>query len=234
MHVLVANRAPTLAFEIDLGGVVAEPPLATKAPTGRRPTARQSASFAPCSLAGPTVRSTAQAKNGQRRLTAGSGTTTIDADTQPLVTNPRSAGPTCSGLTARRASGGPSLSCWTALSVYEASSRRYSRSHIFRAERKAVSVNPSSDRTTLPEQGASIASAQIAAFHRLIDARLVRTSPQSSASRRGAGYNRISQDRDASGARACPRHRNEALSTGVFRPVRLKWPTTDRKQSGTR
>src|SRR6266536_2928670 len=74
---------------------------AARAPTGRRPTARQSASFAPCSLAGPTVRSTAQAKNGQRRLTAGSGTTTIDADTQPSVTNPRSAGPTCSGLTTR-------------------------------------------------------------------------------------------------------------------------------------
>jgi hypothetical protein len=110
--------------------------IAARAPTGHRPTARQSASFAPCSLAGPTVRSTAQAKNGQRRLTAGSGTTTIDADTQPSVTNPRSAGPTCSGLTARRASGGPSLSCWTALSVYEASSRRYRRSHIFRAERR--------------------------------------------------------------------------------------------------
>src|SRR6266487_4687373 len=74
---------------------------AARAPTGRRPTARQSASFAPCSLAGPTVRSTAQAKNGQRRLTAGSGTTTIDGDTQPSVTNPRSAGPTCSGLTPR-------------------------------------------------------------------------------------------------------------------------------------
>ena len=68
-------------------------------PTGRRPTAKQSASFAPCSPAGPTGRSTAQAKNGQRRLTAGSGTTTIDGDTQPSVTNPRSAGPTCSGLT---------------------------------------------------------------------------------------------------------------------------------------
>src|SRR6266516_6957578 len=72
---------------------------AGRAPTGRRPTARQSASSAPCSLAGPTVRSTAQAKNGQRRLTAGSGTTTIDGDTQPSVTNPRSAEPTCSGLT---------------------------------------------------------------------------------------------------------------------------------------
>src|SRR5437899_7036321 len=75
---------------------------AGRAPTGRRPTARQSASSAPCSLAGPTVRSTAQATNGQRRLTAGSGTTTIDGDTQPSVTNPRSAEPTCSGLTSRR------------------------------------------------------------------------------------------------------------------------------------
>jgi hypothetical protein len=36
-----------------------------------------------------------------------------------------------------------------------------------------------------------------------------------------------------SGARACPR-RTEALSAGVFRPVRLKWPTTDRRQSATR
>ena len=34
-------------------------------------------------------------------LTAGSGTTTIDDDTQPSATNPRSAEPTCSGPTSR-------------------------------------------------------------------------------------------------------------------------------------
>jgi hypothetical protein len=33
--------------------------------------------------------------------TAGSGTTTINADSQPSATNPRSPEPTCSGLTAR-------------------------------------------------------------------------------------------------------------------------------------
>jgi transposase len=51
--------------------------------------------------AGPTVPSTAQAANAPRPLTAGSGTTTIDADTQPSATNRRSAEPTCLGPTAR-------------------------------------------------------------------------------------------------------------------------------------
>jgi hypothetical protein len=72
---------------------------AAPAPTARKQTARPSASSARCLAAGPTARSTAQAKNAQRRLTAGSGTTTIDGDTQPSAANPRSAEPTCSGLT---------------------------------------------------------------------------------------------------------------------------------------
>ena len=46
-----------------------------------RPTARPSASSAPCSAAGPTARSTAQPQNAPQPLTAGSGTTTITADT---------------------------------------------------------------------------------------------------------------------------------------------------------
>ena len=59
-------------------------------------------------------------------LTAGSGTTTIDADTQPSATNPRSAEPTCSGPTAssrgrtgrgasRTGSGRPARSARTAV-----------------------------------------------------------------------------------------------------------------------
>jgi hypothetical protein len=44
--------------------------------------ARPSASSAPCSPPGPTALSTAQAPNALPPLTAGSGTTTIDADTQ--------------------------------------------------------------------------------------------------------------------------------------------------------
>ena len=40
-------------------------------PTDRRPTARPSASSAPCSPAGPTARSTAQAENAPQPLTAG-------------------------------------------------------------------------------------------------------------------------------------------------------------------
>ena len=64
-------------------------------PTGRRQTAKQNASSAPCSTAGPTAPSTARAANAPTPLTAGSGTTTIDADTQPSATNPRSAEPTC-------------------------------------------------------------------------------------------------------------------------------------------
>ena len=51
-------------------------------------------------------RSTAQAKNAPPPLTAGSGTTTIDADTQPSATNPRSPEPTCSGPTSSPASRG--------------------------------------------------------------------------------------------------------------------------------
>ena len=71
------------------------------APTGRRPTAKPNASSVPSSPAGPTAPSTAQAANAPPPLTAGSGTTTIDADTQPSATNPRSAEPTCSGPTPR-------------------------------------------------------------------------------------------------------------------------------------
>ena len=41
--------------------------------------------------------------NAPTPLTAGSGTTTIDADTQPSATNPRPAEPTCLGPTPRRA-----------------------------------------------------------------------------------------------------------------------------------
>ena len=41
--------------------------------------------------------------NAPPPLTAGSGTTTIDADTQPSATNPRSAEPTCSGPTSSAA-----------------------------------------------------------------------------------------------------------------------------------
>jgi hypothetical protein len=49
----------------------------------RRPTARPSASSARCWPPGPTARSTAQAENAPPPLTAGSGTTTISADTKP-------------------------------------------------------------------------------------------------------------------------------------------------------
>jgi transposase len=48
-----------------------------------RPTAKPSASFARCSAAGHTARSTAQAENAPQPLTAGSGTTTIAAHTKP-------------------------------------------------------------------------------------------------------------------------------------------------------
>jgi transposase len=68
----------------------------------------RAASSAPCSTAGPTAPSTAQAANAPKHLTAGSGTTTINANTQRSATNHRSAEPTCSGLTARaRAPGDP-------------------------------------------------------------------------------------------------------------------------------
>ena len=79
------------------------PPPPHPATTDRRPTAKPSASSAPSSPAGPTAPSTAPAANAPPPLTAGSGTTTIDDDTQPSATNPRSAEPTCSGPTARRA-----------------------------------------------------------------------------------------------------------------------------------
>ena len=69
-----------------------------------RQTAKQSASSAPCSTAGPTAPSTAQATNAPEHLTAGSATTTINDDTQPSATNPRSPEPTCSGPTSRRVS----------------------------------------------------------------------------------------------------------------------------------
>ena len=60
------------------------------APTGRAPTAKPSASSAPCSPAGPTARSTAQAANAPQPLTAGCGPTTIAAHTAPSATSPRS------------------------------------------------------------------------------------------------------------------------------------------------
>ena len=55
----------------------------------RRPTARPNASSAPCSKAGPTARSTDQATNAPAPLTAGSGTTTITANTshRPATTH---------------------------------------------------------------------------------------------------------------------------------------------------
>src|SRR6266702_4444099 len=71
--------------------------------TGRKRTARPSALSARCSAVGLTELSTAQAKNARPPLTAGFGTTTIDVDTQPSAANPRSAEPTCSGLTPRQA-----------------------------------------------------------------------------------------------------------------------------------
>src|SRR5262249_29536130 len=67
--------------------------------TGLRPTAKPNDSSAPCSTAGPTEPSTHQAANAPKHLTAGSGTTTIDEDTQPSATDPRSAEPTCLGPT---------------------------------------------------------------------------------------------------------------------------------------
>jgi transposase len=54
-----------------------------RARAARRPTARPSASSAPCLPAGPTARSTPQANNAPPPLTAGSTTTTITADTKP-------------------------------------------------------------------------------------------------------------------------------------------------------
>jgi transposase len=78
-----------------------------------RQTARQSASSAPSSTAGPTAPSTAQATNAPKPLTAGSGTTTINADTQPSATNPRSAEPTCLGPTPRR----PRRTCGSTVSA---------------------------------------------------------------------------------------------------------------------
>ena len=49
---------------------------------------------APCSTAVPTARSTDQAANAPQNLPAGSGTTTIEDDTQPAATNPPSPEPT--------------------------------------------------------------------------------------------------------------------------------------------
>ena len=69
------------------------------APTAHKQTGKPSASSAPCSTAGPTAPSTAQATNAAAPLTAGSGTTTINADTQHSATNHRSAEPTCLGPT---------------------------------------------------------------------------------------------------------------------------------------
>ena len=76
------------------------------APTGPRPMARQRGSSAPCSAAGPTVRSTATAPSAPPHLTAGCGPTTITENTQPSATSPRSLAstsePTYSVLTPRR------------------------------------------------------------------------------------------------------------------------------------
>jgi transposase len=78
-------------------------------PTDHRPMAKPNASSAPSSTAGPTAPSTEQATNAPTHLTPGSGTTTIDADTQPSATNARSAEPSCSGPTARTAVTGHGL-----------------------------------------------------------------------------------------------------------------------------
>jgi transposase len=61
-------------------------------PTDPRPTARPNASSAPCSKAGPTAPSTAQAKNAPAPLTAGSSTTTITANTKPSANSHPSTG----------------------------------------------------------------------------------------------------------------------------------------------
>ena len=52
-------------------------------PTDHKQTAKQNASSAPCSPAGPTARSTAPATNGPAHLTAGSGHTTIAQTLSP-------------------------------------------------------------------------------------------------------------------------------------------------------
>jgi Integrase core domain/leucine-zipper of insertion element IS481 len=79
-------------------------------PTVRRRTARPNASSARCSEAGPMARSTAPAQNAAARLTAGSGTTTMSADTAPSATNRPSPAyasrTTCSGLTTSAPRGG--------------------------------------------------------------------------------------------------------------------------------
>src|SRR6266496_4948091 len=76
-----------------------ESTTAAPGPTGRRRTGKPSASSAHSWAAGPTARSIALAESAQLPLTAGFGTTTIGGDTRPSATNPRSAEPTCSGLT---------------------------------------------------------------------------------------------------------------------------------------
>jgi transposase InsO family protein len=63
-----------------------------------------------CLPAGPMGRSTARARSGRRPLTAGSGTTTIDDDTQLSAASRPSAEPTCSGLTPRRSARRAALS----------------------------------------------------------------------------------------------------------------------------
>ena len=82
----------------------AHPPL-----PARRPTARPSASSAPCSAAGPTARSTATAQNAPQPLTAGSGTTTISADTAALGHKPPIARLTRANQPARDLQLGPSV-----------------------------------------------------------------------------------------------------------------------------
>jgi transposase len=54
-----------------------------------RPMARPSALFGRCSRAGPTAPSTPTVRSERRPLTAGSGITTMSADTEPSVARPR-------------------------------------------------------------------------------------------------------------------------------------------------
>ena len=91
---LPLDRARTRLSALGIG-------TAAPGPTGPRPTGKPNGSSAPCSAAGPTAPSTAQATNAPQPLTAGSGTTTINANTRPSTTDPRSAEPTCLGPTAR-------------------------------------------------------------------------------------------------------------------------------------
>jgi transposase len=100
------TAAPTAASSTPSPAAASAYATSAPAPIDHRQTGKQSASSAPCSTAGPTAPSTAQAPNAPPHLTAGSGTTTTDADTQPSATNPRSTEPTCLGLTPAAVEGG--------------------------------------------------------------------------------------------------------------------------------